>query len=96
MKLTDITQLRVGLVPAMVGAVTIGGWIFTTHGWAKDTEAAVADLQEDVAAIQASQKAEAKEDRKLRDAVNALIVELRVRGAVSEAETAEAAPVEEQ
>ena len=35
-----------------------------------------------------TQKSERKENRKLRDAVNALIVELKVRGAVTEAETA--------
>lgn len=88
MRVPDISEIRVGLIPAAVGAITITGWLLTTYGWSKDTDAKVADLEQSVTEIVDTQKSERKENRKLRDAVNALIVELKVRGAVTEAETA--------
>ncbi len=97
----DVSQVKVGLIPALAGGIVIGGWILTTLARAKDLEAAVASqdtrIEHLITIVEEQQAQDAKAataSRKLRDAVNELIVELKVRGVVTEAETAESATPE--
>lgn len=97
----DITNVKVGLIPAALGVVTIVGWIITTVVYAKDMEADVAAqdqrIEQLLTVVEAQNKAAAadrKESRKLQTKVSNLITELRVTGVVSETAAAEEAPEE--
>lgn len=85
-------DIKIGIIPAILGMITIGSWILVTHAWAKDTEDDVEDLkteityiQQDVVDIKDELDQETRENKKLRKSIETLILELKLKGSVTEA-----------